>query len=87
MEQAFVRFGRFVNDMEGKGKGQRYIQLAKFLLDCRGNGTEYDQTHLPVVQQYEAAGHAVRAVYCYSGMTDVAMETQDIDYQSAVMSL
>jgi len=87
MEQALVRFGRFVNNMEGEGKGQKYIQLAKFLLDCRGNGTEYDQSHLPVVQQYEAAGHAVRAVYCYSGMTDVAMETHDTDYQSAVMSL
>ncbi len=31
MEQALVRFGRFVNDMEGEGKGDRYIALAKFL--------------------------------------------------------
>jgi len=35
MEQGLVRFGRFVNDMEGGGKGQKYIDLAKFLLDCR----------------------------------------------------
>ena len=35
MEQALVRFGRFVNDMEGGGKGDAYIKLAKFLLDCR----------------------------------------------------
>jgi len=87
MEQALVRFGRFVNDMDGKGKGDKYIQLAKFLLDCRRDGSEYDQSHLPVIQQYEAVGHAVRAVYNYSGMSDVAMETGDIDYQSAVMSL
>jgi DUF1680 family protein len=87
MEQALVRFGRFVNDMEGKGKGDRYIQLAKFLLDCRKNGSEYDQSHLPVVQQYEAVGHAVRAVYTYSGMADVAVETHDPEYQSAVRSL
>ncbi len=33
------------------------------------------------------SGHAVRAVYCYSGMADVAMETGDVDYQSAVQSL
>ncbi|MFB3855156.1 MAG: glycoside hydrolase family 127 protein [Vicinamibacterales bacterium] len=87
MEQALVRFGRFVNEVEGGGKGNRYIALAKFLLDCRRNGTEYDQSHLPVVQQYEAVGHAVRAVYSYSGMADVAVETHDIDYQSAVKSL
>jgi DUF1680 family protein len=87
MEQALVRFGRFVNEMEGGDKGRKYIQLAKFLLDGRRNGTEYDQSHLPVVQQYEAVGHAVRAVYTYSGMADVAMETRDVDYQSAVMSL
>ena len=87
MEQALVRFGRFVNDMEGGGKGNAYIQLAKFLLDCRKGGGEYDQSHLPVVQQYEAVGHAVRAVYSYSGMADVAVETRDPDYHSAVRSL
>lgn len=95
MEQALVRFGRFVNDMEGGGKGDRYIQTAKFLLDCRYTAAanpardryEYDQSHLPVVQQYEAVGHAVRATYTYSGMADVAVETHDPDYQSAVKSL
>jgi len=95
MEQALVRFGRFVNDMEGVGKGQKYIELAKFLLDSRYNAAvnpnrdrqEYDQSHLPVIEQYEAVGHAVRAVYTYSGMADVAVETHDPDYQSAVKSL
>ena len=95
MEQALVRFGRFVNDMEGGGKGQHYIELAKYLLDARyaaavnpdRDRQEYDQSHLPVTQQYEAVGHAVRAVYTYSGMADVAVETHDPDYQSAVKSL
>lgn len=87
MEIALVRFGRFVNETEGKGKGDKYIELSKFLLDCRKDGDEYDQSHVPVVRQYEAVGHAVRAVYSYAGMADVAMETGDIDYQSAVMSL
>ncbi len=87
MEQALVRFGRFVNEVEGGGKGDRYVALAKFLLDCRRNGSEYDQSHLPVTQQYEAVGHAVRAVYSYSAMADVAVETHDVDYQSAVKSL
>lgn len=87
MEQALVRFGRFVNDQEGNGRGDDYIRLAKFLLDSRRGGQEYDQSHLPPGQQYEAVGHAVRAVYFYSGMADIAAETQDRDYQSAVISL
>lgn len=94
MEQALVRFGRFVNDMEGRPKGQKYIDLAKFLLDNRYHSarnererSEYDQSHLPVIEQYEAVGHAVRAVYSYSGMADVAVETHDPDYRSAVKSL
>ena len=83
-----MRFGRFVNDMEGTGShGDSYIKLAKFLLDCRRDGSEYDQSHVPVQQQYEAVGHAVRAAYSYSAMADVAAETHDADYQSAVMSL
>ncbi|MGW8267940.1 MAG: glycoside hydrolase family 127 protein [Longimicrobiales bacterium] len=87
MEQALVRFGRYVNDVEGPGSGSRYIQLARFLLDCRRDGSEYDQSHLPSVQQYEAVGHAVRAVYQYSAVADVALETGDVDYLSAARSL
>ena len=87
MEQALVRFGRFVNDVEGNHRGDAYIVLAKFLLDSRRGGQEYDQSHLPPGQQYEAVGHAVRAAYFYSGMADIAAETGDPDYQSAVISL
>ncbi len=87
MEQALVRFGRFVNDVEGHHRGDAYIQLARFLLDSRHNGSSYDQSHLPPVQQYEALGHAVRAAYFYSAMADIAAETGDTDYESAVLSL
>ncbi len=87
MEIALVRFGRFVSGVEGEGKGDKYIELAKFLLDNRKDGHKYDQSHVPVVRQYEAVGHAVRAVYNYAGMADVAMETGDVDYHSAVASL
>lgn len=37
----------------------------------------YNQAHLPVREQREAAGHAVRAVYLYSGMADTARYTDD----------
>ena len=38
---------------------------------------QYHQAHLPVRQQEEAVGHAVRAVYLYSGMADIARLTRD----------
>ena len=38
---------------------------------------EYSQSHLPVREQQTAEGHAVRAVYMYSAMADLAYEYQD----------
>lgn len=38
---------------------------------------QYSQAGLPVREQDKAEGHAVRAVYLYSGMADVARETSD----------
>jgi DUF1680 family protein len=87
LEQALVQLARFVDEDEGAGHGKKYFDLAKFLLDNRRNGEEYDQSHVPVTHQYEAVGHAVRAVYCYTAMADVALETGDVDYRSAVRSL
>jgi DUF1680 family protein len=87
MEMALVRFANLVEEVEGAGKGRDYVALARFLLDQRRDGEEYDQSHVPVTRQYEAVGHAVRAVYSYAGMADVALETGDVDYQSAVQSL
>lgn len=43
----------------------------------RNFGREYAQTHLPVRQQKEAVGHAVRATYMYSAMADIARITKD----------
>ncbi|MCJ7471849.1 MAG: glycoside hydrolase family 127 protein [Actinobacteria bacterium] len=40
-------------------------------------GSRYCQAHLPVREQTKAEGHSVRAVYLYSGMADVALETGD----------
>ncbi len=70
---------------------QKYLELAKFFLDVRGkpiNGRElwgeYNQDHLPIVEQTEAVGHAVRAAYMYSGIADVAALTGDVLYQQAI---
>ncbi|MEA3407319.1 MAG: glycoside hydrolase family 127 protein [Chloroflexota bacterium] len=45
--------------------------------DYRFGTYDYAQAHLPVREQTTAEGHAVRAMYLYSGMADVAAETGD----------
>lgn len=64
-----------------------YLDMAKKFVDIRGityvpdgEGTmapEYAQQHAPVREQCEAVGHAVRAVYLYSAMSDVGSLTAD----------
>ena len=61
----------------------RYLNLAKFFLDCRHNGEEYNQANKPVIEQDKIVGHAVRATYMYSGMADVSALTGDDSYQKA----
>lgn len=66
---------------------KKYLDQAKFFLDARGYTSRrdaYSQAHKPVVEQDEAVGHAVRAVYMYSGMADVAAITGDSSYIKAV---
>ena len=65
---------------------ERYLQLAKHLLDIRADvlDVEYSQAHLPVTEQTEAVGHAVRANYMYSAMADVAALTGDSAYLEAI---
>ncbi len=48
---------------------------------------EYFQAHAPVREQKDAAGHAVRAVYLYTGMADVAMRTGDESLKEACRTL
>ena len=47
----------------------------------------YRQDHLPVDKQYHATGHAVRAVYMYSAITDLVLETKSERYISALDSI
>lgn len=44
---------------------------------------QYNQSHKPVRMQKEATGHAVRAVYLYSGMADIARLTEDEELLAA----
>ncbi|MFU8843886.1 MAG: glycoside hydrolase family 127 protein [Bacteroidales bacterium] len=63
----------------------RYLDLARFFLDIRGpGGWEYNQAHLKPLDQTEPAGHAVRALYMYAAMADVAALTGDQRYNSSL---
>ncbi|KAJ3129670.1 hypothetical protein HK100_008478 [Physocladia obscura] len=67
----------------------RCLNLAKFFLDCRHpdgypGASQYNQAHLPVIEQTAAVGHAVRAAYMYTGMADVATLTNDPSYLAAI---
>jgi DUF1680 family protein len=85
-EMGLVRLYRITGE-------ERYLRLARFLLDERGPapgektnglGLEYNQAHERVIDQTEPVGHAVRATYMYSGMADVAALTGDPAYIHAI---
>ncbi|HOT95730.1 MAG TPA: glycoside hydrolase family 127 protein [bacterium] len=72
-------------------RNDRYLQTARYFLDIRGKATggrelygPYSQDHIPIVQQREAVGHAVRAGYMYAGIADVAALTGDQAYLQAI---
>lgn len=69
---------------------RKYIECARFFVEETGRCTdghrpsEYSQDHMPILQQDEIVGHAVRAGYLYSGVADVASLTGDKAYQEAL---
>ncbi len=72
---------------------EKYLHLAKYFLDNRGNPENhklfgpYSQDHQPVIEQEEVVGHAVRAVYMYAAMTDIAVLMRDSAYNQAARKL
>ena len=66
---------------------RKYLDQAKFFVDRRGTTSirsEYSQSHVPLMEQTEAVGHAVRAMYFYSGVADVAALTGEQKYIDAI---
>ena len=76
VETALVELFRLTGD-------RRYLDLAGFFVDERGRGTlqpatfgaSYFPDHVPVRDQRQIAGHAVRALYLAAGVTDLYLET------------
>jgi DUF1680 family protein len=77
LELALVKLYRVTQD-------KKYLELAEWLLEERGHqlavgytwtewkDTGYAQDLVPVKEQKEITGHAVRAMYMYTGVADVA---------------
>jgi uncharacterized protein len=77
----------------------RYLQLADWFLDQRGHGygrgkiwddwndPGYCQDAVPVKEAREITGHAVRAMYMYTGAADVAALTGDNGYLQAMQTI
>jgi DUF1680 family protein len=76
IELALVKLYQVTND-------ERYAKLAQFFIDIHGDASQrslfgpYCQDHMPVREQSEIVGHAVRAMYLYSGVADVASLSGD----------
>jgi DUF1680 family protein len=80
-------------------QNKRYLDMAKWLLDERGHkyahgytwtewkDTAYAQDVKPVKEQTEITGHAVRAMYMYTGAADVASFTGDEGYMKAMKAV
>ena len=80
-------------------KNEKYLKLADWLLSQRGKklakgytwtdwkDTAYAQDVLPVKEQKEITGHAVRAMYMYTGAADVAAQTGDAGYMKAMRTV
>jgi len=93
IELALVKLFKVTNE-------KRYLSLAHWLLEERGHGhgkgviwesfpdgAAYCQDDIPVSQQERVSGHAVRAIYMYAGMADVAVETGTTEYLDALKKL
>ncbi|MFT3674968.1 MAG: glycoside hydrolase family 127 protein [Chitinophagaceae bacterium] len=74
----------------------RYLKLAQWYLEQRGHQFPYQSTWLtpaywqdlkPVEEQTEITGHAVRAMYLYSGAADVAALTGNNKYMGAMQKV
>ena len=78
-------------------ENKRFLDLCMYFLNKRGTVAEpvlgkrfnylYCQSHMPVREQTEAVGHAVRATYLYTGMIEAAHKTGDEGLYAACRTL
>ena len=69
---------------EGFKGEERFLELRE---KDKALDASYYQAHKPVLEQEDAEGHAVRAMYLFTGMADVALETGDAALVKALETL
>lgn len=84
-EKRYLNLAQFFIDERGK-KPWYWMQEAGYQTGDELRYT-YNQSHLPVREQKEAVGHAVRAMYLYAGMADLARLTEDESLWNACRDL
>ena len=81
-KRAYLDLAKFFLDERGHYfGGERHAPGDPFAVY---DSDEYMQNHKPVLAQNEAVGHAVRAMYMYSGMADVAALGGYPEYVAAI---
>lgn len=78
-EKRYVALAQKLLDERGKGLGKGYIWDNKSF-----GGPSYCQDNVPVKDITDITGHAVRAMYLYTGMADVAVASGDTTYLPAL---
>ena len=68
---------------------EKYLSALKAALELRkyvANGTDDNQDEIPLYEQREMRGHAVRATYLYAGVADLCLETGDRALEEVLLS-
>lgn len=87
IEMALIKLYRETGDSLYFNMAQKFLDIRGVTYRPDGEGgmsPEYAQQACPVKDIREAYGHAVRAVYLYSGMADIVAETGDKTYLPAL---
>ena len=84
-KQEYLDLAKFFVDQ--RGRHEKRTPGGVLGAEDIGRGPEYAQDHLRVTEQREAVGHAVRALYFYSGVADIAALTGDESYLPALDGL
>ncbi|MDP6523325.1 MAG: glycoside hydrolase family 127 protein [Kiritimatiellia bacterium] len=84
-ERRHFELGKYFVDVRGDTERVKREYSGKPILEGdrrpgRNRPPAYRQDHLPVLEQREATGHAVRAGYLYTAIADIAMESDLHDY-------
>lgn len=88
----YLELAQYFIDSRGCGenyflKEQKRSDFKQIWADFADYDPMYSQSHLPVRKQKTAEGHAVRAVYLYSAMADLAFENRDQELYDACINL